>query len=289
MSTHRRSADNTSSAASAARAATVSYSPTDGISYQVGIPASTASSGSGNIYFQISAPTTMAWVGLGTGSQMAGANIFVMYQDGNGNVTISPRAGTGHVEPEVDTSSTGAKLTLLEGSGVSGDTMTGNFMCSNCETWSAGTLSVTSSSVPFISAWKAGSSLASTDTAQAITFHDGDNQFSFDLSKATVEADSNPFVGAGASNGTSSGSTGATSSAGPNKKVIAAHGIGMALVFVVFYPLASLMMPLLGKWWIHGAVQGVSWLLMWACFGLGVFGAQERSLASRTLPQTPFL
>lgn len=58
---------------------------------------------------------------------MAGATIFVMYADGNGNVTISGRAGgQGEVEPKFDSS---VDLTLLAGSGVSGGVMTANVLC----------------------------------------------------------------------------------------------------------------------------------------------------------------
>lgn len=83
---------------------------TDNICYSIAVPTSSASSNSGNIYFQLKAPTSYSWVALGTGSQMAGASIFVMYQDGNGNVTISPRLGTAHSQPQWDQSSTAAQL-----------------------------------------------------------------------------------------------------------------------------------------------------------------------------------
>ena len=60
---------------------------------------------------------------------MAGAHIFVIYADGNGNVTISARDGNqGHVEPEFD-SSLMSGVTLLEGSGIVGDNMIANVKC----------------------------------------------------------------------------------------------------------------------------------------------------------------
>ncbi len=62
---------------------------------------------------------------------MAGATIFVMYQDGNGNVTVSVRdGGQGHVEPLVD-STLMAGLEVLSGSGVVGDTMVANIKCAS--------------------------------------------------------------------------------------------------------------------------------------------------------------
>jgi hypothetical protein len=60
---------------------------------------------------------------------MAGATVFIIYQDGNGNVTISGRdGGQGHDEPQVDTTLM-AGLTLLEGSGVVGGNMVANVHC----------------------------------------------------------------------------------------------------------------------------------------------------------------
>jgi len=60
---------------------------------------------------------------------MAGASIFVMYADGNGNVTISARdGGQGHVQPSFD-SSLMQGVELLAGSGVVDNVMTANVRC----------------------------------------------------------------------------------------------------------------------------------------------------------------
>lgn len=60
---------------------------------------------------------------------MAGSHIFVMYADGNNNVTISARDGNqGHVEPVFD-STLFSGIELLEGSGISGGVMTANVRC----------------------------------------------------------------------------------------------------------------------------------------------------------------
>ena len=266
--------------AASVQAGTVSYCPADNICYAVGIPSTTASSGSGDVYFQISAPTSYEWVALGTGEKMAGANIFLMYQDGSGNVTVSSRQATGHTEPEYD-ASTASTLELLSGSGVTGDTMVANVRCADCETWSSGTLDVTSTSAPWIGAWKAGSSLASTSLSEGISIHDEHSQFDFDLTQASVTKDSNPFVGAEA---TDTSSSSGVSVQTPNNQVIWAHGLGMAIAFAVLYPLGSALMPMLGKWYIHGGFQIVTWLLMWAAFGLGVFGAKQRDLVRSSPP-----
>ena len=68
----------------------------------------------------------MQWVGLGMGPQMAGANIFIMYAAGDGNITLSPRLGKGEYMPEYNPA---AKFTLLEGSGISNGVMIANVKC----------------------------------------------------------------------------------------------------------------------------------------------------------------
>ncbi|KAK3336547.1 putative carbohydrate binding protein [Cercophora scortea] len=284
--------------ASVAYGKTVQYCPSNAnsVCYQIGVPSSSASSGSGNIYFQISAPTTYQWVALGTGSGMVGANIFLMYQDGSGNVTLSPRHASSYSTPSVDTSSTGARLTLLAGSGVSSDgkTMVANIRCANCESWTGGGSISLTSSAGWIGAWKAGSSLATTGANAQIDRHDETTTFSLDMKQAAVSSDSNPFLqsststsgGGGTSSGddddTGSGSnTGngvtVSESAGSGGGAVAVHGILLTLVFVILYPLGSLLMPLRGSWVLHGVWQGVSFVLMLVGFGIGLHEGDERN------------
>ncbi len=112
---------------STAIANNVTYCPSGGVCFGVNVPAATASSGSGDIYFQITGPTTMSWIGLGQGSSMTNANIFMVYADSAGtNVTLSPRLGVGHKTPTPDTT---AEVTLLSGSGISNNVMTANVRC----------------------------------------------------------------------------------------------------------------------------------------------------------------
>lgn len=59
--------------------------------------------------------------------QMAGANYFVVYGNAAAdNVTLSPRLSGGHSMP---TYNAAAKVTLLDGSGISNGTMTANIKC----------------------------------------------------------------------------------------------------------------------------------------------------------------
>lgn len=276
-----------------ARADPITYCPqnADDVCYSVGVPQASAQSDSGDIFFQISAPSTYQWVALGTGTGMYGSNIFLMYQNGAGNITMSPRQGTFHTPPQLDTSSTAAKLTVLAGSGLSADgkTLTANVKCANCATWWDGSMQLTDTQSGWVSSWKKGDSLATSDESVQITQHDDTAIFQLDLTKAVISADSNPFVGAGASNSSGSGSgSGSGSSSGvdvisatnPSGNLLTIHGLIMALTMVVLYPLGASLMPLLGKWYIHAAWQLVAFCLMWAGFGLGIECAIQRDLVS---------
>jgi hypothetical protein len=285
----------------------------DNICYQVGIPQSSAQAGSGNIFLQISAPIKYQWVALGQGTQMAGSNIFLIYQDGSGNLTTSCRQGAFHVEPQENDQSNAAELTLLAGSGVSSDgkTLLANIACSNCQSWfNGGQMSFTDSKAPWIAAWKAGNSLATTNKAANIDQHDDNAQFKLDLTQAVINADSNPFVSGGNSNSSSAGGSNNSSSSGGSaaqpspssggslgdssssgvvqlggddsvsETLPVAHGLIMSITTLVLFPVGAILMPLFGRWYIHAAWQIFAWLLMWAAFGIGVVSANQQGIVS---------
>jgi Cytochrome domain of cellobiose dehydrogenase len=73
---------------------------------------------------------------------MAGALILMAYGSSNGSgVTLSPRLTSGHVEPTYEPS---IQVDILPGSGISGDNLTVNGRCSNCRSWSGGSINVRS-------------------------------------------------------------------------------------------------------------------------------------------------
>ncbi|KAK3713076.1 hypothetical protein LTR37_008761 [Vermiconidia calcicola] len=200
--------------------------PTSDVCYSLSIPETTANSGNGDIYFQLSAPTSYQWVSLGQGSQMAGSNIFVMYTAADGtNVTVSPREGTGHNQPQHDTA---AKITILEGSGVSDGIMTANVRCSNCDSWRGGDMDFSESSASWIWAVNSGSSLDSDDLSENIGQHQAASSFTWDMSKAQGGNSVNPFISAGGSTGSSTGTTDDSSSDGTSSPVIPATCVPVA-------------------------------------------------------------
>lgn len=277
--------------------------------YDLAVPSSSAQSGSGNFYFQIRAPTSYAWVALGTGSGMAGSNIFVMYQDGSGNVTISPRSGTGYSMPQYNAD--GAKLELLDGSGVSDGLMVANVRCSNCQSWDGGSLDYAGTG-NFITAWKTGS-MSSSQLDASISKHNDHSSFQLNLGDASVTTNAavNPFVSSSSSDGgnnsdnnnnnntTSSDNDtpgnsnspisiggGGGGAAALNRKLVV-HGILMGITFVALYPVGAFLQPLLKKWFIHAGWQMIAFIIMWVGFGFGYVLAQDTRMVRIYLAWPP--
>ena len=234
---------------------------------------------------------------------MQGSNMFLLYTDGNNNVTISPRSGTGYVPPQENPD---ADVELLSGSGVENNVMTANFRCGNCDSWSGGNMRFSDTNSNWVHAWREGDALATTDKNVGISRHSSQpSGFQLDLTQATVSGDSNPFVdggnsgsgnnnaggssGSGGGSGSNSGQNGGSGSgaitpggptSGGPSKIVVAHWAIMLVVWVIMYPLGSALMPLLGKWAIHAAWQAVAFLLMWAGFGLGYVASQRTGIVS---------
>ncbi|KAF7907710.1 uncharacterized protein EAF01_005296 [Botrytis porri] len=252
----------------------VSYCTGD-VCFAVNIPASTASNGSGDIYIQMSGPDTMSWIGIGQGSAMRGANIFVMYADSTGNnVTLSPRLGVGNVEPNSDTS---AQVTLLDGSGIINGQMIAKFRCSNCDSWSGGSMSFTDSSSAWIWAHKTGAALSSISVDADIDFHDANGVATLNLQTAIGGESTNPFLTVGfvpTPSQTSSGASGAATGSSKISRVTIAHGVLASLAYVILFPSGAIAIRIFSfrnLLWLHAGWMIGSYIIVLASLGMGVW------------------
>lgn len=237
-----------------ADAASLCPARAEGACYAVTVPKTTAGGSSKDIYFQISAPSSLQWIGFGQSNdgQMAGANVFVLYQSADGkNVTLSKRHASGNYQPTVDSS---IDATLLEGSGIIGGKMVANVRCSTCLSWDGGSISPTGTDTKWIWSVRKGTPIMSDDAGYNIVQHNFYGDFNFDLTKAVDATGSqNPLYAAsqhtGSSNSTTAGSgagasTGATegtSSATPSKSYSIAHGVLMSAAFLIIMPAGALL------------------------------------------------
>jgi hypothetical protein len=201
---------------------------------------------------------------------MAGAEMFLVYKDGSGNVTLSTRTASGEFEPEhVERSG----VELLAGSGVKDGKMVANVKCSG----DCSRNMDTSGSNSWIAAWLSGGQLQSTSVSASLTEHSDHFDFGIDMSQASISSDANPFLSSsgdsnssgGSSDSDSTSSGGVSSGDSVSATVLTAHGVVMAVTFAILYPIGAILMPILGRWLVHGVVQFIAFLLMWAGFGLG--------------------
>lgn len=248
--------------ADAALAAVASYEQS-GMRFRWGVP----SSSDAGLYFSIDAPATHTWAGLGIGEGMRDSTMFLVYADGDGNVTLSTRRGAGYSMPQhMDIAGT----ELVAGSGVRDGRMVANVRCAGA---CASGLDLDGGNSWF-TAWKAGAGAMDTSNVEApIQFHDGARVFDVDLSQASIASDANPFVDSSASGGDDNNSAVSSSGGGGGERqtLASAHGVVMSVAFLVLYPIGAMLMPLLGKWLAHGLMQLVAYLTMWAGFGIGIY------------------
>lgn len=168
--------------------------------------------------------------------------------------------------------------------------------------FSSGDKSSTTS--PWIAAWNEGTPLNTASLSANINQHDSDaySQINLDLTQAVLADDSNPFVAAASTTGTSTpagpvsnttggaetggGSSGSGSGSGSGSSISQdnhkekvstfdkAHGIIMGLVSAVLFPLGAIFIRLGGNIWLHASMQLLSFLLLVSGLALGIKLAQ---------------
>ncbi|KXT14817.1 hypothetical protein AC579_4079 [Pseudocercospora musae] len=261
-------------------------SSTSGVCYSLSIPDQTAQSGNGDIFFQVSGPATShEWVALGQGEGMSGANIFVIYLSADGmNVTVSPRLGTGHTEPQ-HREGQGANVTLLEGSGVENGTLTANVRCAGCSSWNGGEMNFAGTGGSWIYASKSGTPIQSDDLGSDISFHDDHGVFNWDFANAkggAVSTNANPFVAATASEASTQATGG-----GVSDSYIIAHAVFACLAVAFILPIGGILIRvanLPNLVIIHSAIQYLGLSFYIVAFGLGAYYASEEDYWSDRHP-----
>lgn len=268
----------TTDATTSAAQLSFTHESSDGIGIRWAVPEAAATAESGNVYLRLDAPTIYRWVGLGIGTHMLDAEIFLIYQDGEGNVTLSTRIGRNHIMPEYEKRS---DVELLEGSGVvENDRMVANIRCGDCKSLDL------SGRTSWVSAWLSGDPIDSTDPAATISFHEQKVILDVDLARARVPSDGNPFLDLrpgdiGATRGGNAVFTTDVVGRGTRRDgFLIAHGVIMTVVFIALYPLGALLMPVFNHWFLHSISQLIAYILMWVGLGLGTIHAKHGNYVS---------
>ncbi|KAJ5772664.1 hypothetical protein N7520_003193 [Penicillium odoratum] len=244
----------------------------NGLTYSIHIPAATAISKTGPIYFQMNSTRRIEWFALGQGDHMAGANMFVAYTYGD-NVTVSPRSSTGHTQPLYNPA---AQITVMNDSGVHGSMITANIRCDSCINWGSGSMNMTSSSSSWIWAVRYGMPLKSRSLSANILMHDVLGVETVELMKATGETSVNPFADIVSTSANANADYPFPEAVFHGKKI--AHGVLMVVAFIILFPFSALLLHLSSASntvTIHGGLQLFALVVSIAGLGLGVSMAQQ--------------
>lgn len=204
---------------------------------------------------------------------MAGSTIFAVYTDGNGGVTVSPRDGAGHFQPQHSASK---NVTILAGSKADANTVVANFRYRATESQ----LDVQSSASPFIGAWKEGAAFDTMNLEQALEHHDDKRIYTLNLAEANVGISTNPFLDASTVQAPGQGSQGG-SDVSLGTRLLKAHGILMGVAWLIVFPAGAVLMRL--RWggvWAHVFVQVLGTSMVIAAFGVGYSFAGKYGLVS---------
>lgn len=199
---------------------------------------------------------------------MSNSNMFIMYTNGNGNVTLSPRFSRGQTQPQF---SADLDVELLSGSGIENGLMTANIRCGNCAQSGAGNFNAQSGQ--WIHARRNGAALDTTDVRANIVEHDNYDSFTWSYSNAVGGASANPFA---ASDTIIAGPTAPVASTNRTMRsnILLVHGIFASLAFLVFFPVGAIVIRV-GRFSsalkVHIAIQILSWALFITSFGLGLY------------------
>ncbi|KAJ5363479.1 uncharacterized protein N7496_009192 [Penicillium cataractarum] len=242
------------------------------LTYTIRVPQGTAKSSIGPIYFQMNSTRPVEWLALGQGAAMHGSSMFVVYTSGE-NVTLSPRAGTGHYEPLYDKHS---QASLINGSGVHNGVITANIRCDGCSFSGGGTVNLSGFFSPWIWAIKYGAPLNTKSLTARIAEHDVFGTFFVNLTKATGSDSDNPFVNLDKTSITRAFPEIFDHDGFDRKRT--AHTVLMIIAFVLLFPLSALALHVLPSTQIvriHATLQLFTLAVTVAGFGLGVAMAKD--------------
>lgn len=234
-----------------------------------------ADKSTGDLYFHLSSPAGNTWVGVGIGSEMKDALMFIAYpSDNEQGVTISPRIGSGHTEP---TSASDISIEKLSGNGLTGaNTVSGNGrttsniiadgVCRSCSQWNGGSIDWSNTQQPFIFAVGPVFPMISSDSLSAgLSRHIFYGDFTMDMTAATSSSGGAVPLGPY----TTKDASQAQDTKFDDDPAPRIHGLVMSFVFVIALPLGALLLRVWNKIKGHIIVQCIALVLFCMAFAGG--------------------
>lgn len=245
----------------------------DNISLAINVP---SDNNTQDLFFHFEAPSRdHMWAGFGIGSGMSGSMIFVVYrsQNNEGKPIVSTRIGFGHAMPQYTDD---VNVTLMAGSTVSSERFSVNFQCTDCRSWSGGSIHTTSTNQDFFFALGPNESLESNDENAQIKKHDMiPITFSLNLEDANGQGGI-PVIGSSSDHEEKSSHFGLNGL----YPLLAFHGFIMSLAFLIIFPIGYLFLRLFQKVWLHATFQTIGVLMVIAGLGSGIAGSKKYDIVS---------
>ncbi|MCJ1290479.1 hypothetical protein MMC34_002017 [Xylographa carneopallida] len=190
---------------------------------------------SNDFYFHLSGPATNSWIAIGTGTEMEGSQMFLVYTSTSGNnITFSPRLASSHKEPSY---SSAIKVSLLEGSGLINGSYVVNAHCQNC----SASLNLESTSEPWIYAKGPSNSFRGDSPSDSIQRHVEYGRFTMNM----VQAYGAAAIPTNVSTNSGAAEVGPPSS--DNDYTAIAHAVFTCIAFVIVMPLGVVFLRILER------------------------------------------
>ncbi|KAI9784200.1 MAG: hypothetical protein M1816_001022 [Peltula sp. TS41687] len=215
-----------------------------------------------DLFFYLSGPTSNSWLAIGAGAEMRGALMFIAYPGADGNkVILSPRIATGNSEP---TYTSGVKVEVLDGSGVSNGILTVKAHCRNCRKWKGGSLDVNSQNQAWIYALGHSDNLKTDSLTVGLRRHEGYGRFNMDMRQATGEG--------GVPTNFTQNSGAAGNGPGVTDRDLSRqfHALLMCGTFVILFPVGAMFQRLFGSVRLHRLTQLFGLVVILVGLGLGI-------------------
>ncbi|RVX69624.1 hypothetical protein B0A52_06688 [Exophiala mesophila] len=246
--------------------------PNANLTFAINVP----SGNSNELFFHLSSPAAHSYAAFGIGTRMQNSLMFIAYASEDGkNVTLSPRLATGNSQPRYTDD---VAVQVLSGSGIIDGNYVVNAKCSNCRTWSGGSVDVTNSNVNMIWAIGPEGEIDSDNVEANIQKHRTYNSFTLDFAAATGEAGV-PIPQASSDNTEVIGGPNSGQGFGGRGGTTAFHAFILVAAFLVVFPTGFLFLRVFEKVVLHWAVQSLALVMSAIGVGLGVSISKNRGIS----------
>ncbi|CAL8584481.1 hypothetical protein XPA_010075 [Xanthoria parietina] len=224
--------------------------------------------------FYLSAPSANSWIAIGFGDRMKDSFMLIAYPSKDGNkLTLSPRLGSGHVEPSHYNNNT-MSIDLRQSEIQDGRYLAVG-VCHNCKGWRSGSIDFDSMTQPMIYAVGPDDINLNSDAQDAgLRRHTCWGSFTIDLRAARGDPAAFPPGELIPGNATAK-----RDEHNYHEYASSLHAVAMAGTFVVIFPMGTFYKMIMGnvRWhWITQAL-GLVIVLVGAGLGLGISHYYNRS------------